>query len=35
MFETTYKRSEDFVMQYFMQYRSDMAYVIDQDEKSG
>ena len=28
------KRNQGFVMQYFMQYRSDVAYVIDQDEKS-
>ena len=28
------KRNQGFVMTYFMQFRSDVAYVIDQDEKS-
>ncbi|XP_033761182.1 inositol 1,4,5-trisphosphate receptor type 3-like isoform X6 [Pecten maximus] len=28
------KRNQGFVMQYFMQYRSDVAFVIDQDENS-
>lgn len=28
------KRNQSFVMQYFMQFRSDIAQVIDQDEKA-
>ena len=28
------KRNQGFVMQYFMQYRNDVAYVIDQNEKT-
>lgn len=28
------KRNQSFVMQYFMQYRSDIAQVIDQDERT-
>ena len=28
------KRNQGFVMTYFMQFRSDVAYVIDQDEKA-
>lgn len=28
------KRNQSFVMQYFMQYRADIAHVIDQDENA-